>query len=540
MNIRYNKGLLLVMLFSILLSSCFDEDLFDRDLRSDRKEWTPDYTAPAGYITYSMEELIKLNKYTVDFADEDESDYLAVKFRKEDFFTFNIDSVVFIPDVQPSAKCVITTPGTGTHSESGQIFMNVYKSSVSINNFTADLKIKVTKADFPADWTIDVTFPGVLEGGVPGVPGVPVKRTFKRNVGDDLNDKIVLTGVEIDCSHSGKNNIDYEVTLNIPATTTATVGANFDFDFKIYDCVIKQTEGRFGEIPLKIEPAKIPVDLSLLDKFDISDPKIKLISTYNTLDIPFAVDADFIGRATGGTEVSIRDGFASTILRFGGHNHDPLIYTPMPDKVEIMQYDETNSKVADMFNLPPDAGVEYGGEVILNQGAPGNINFIKDYSVMNMDALFELPLCLKDEGITLRDTLVDIDISSEMTKDIEKLAMNVLFTHENYPLKVDVSEIFFFTEGYASVEKLYNEADIDPADIGTVLAYKVKEVYKDDKTKSKYIIELPIEIVERMGEFKHIGLEMVFAPGVSSMPIPYGMSFDMDVSLSVKLDLGNK
>lgn len=560
----YLKGLFLVVLCSVIFSSCLDKDLFDRDKWSDRVEWKPDYTVPAGYITYNMDDLVKDSIGDLPLAGEDESEYLALKLEKPDFFVFNIDSVVSIPDVQPVEVCNVIIPTTkrltgSVISMNKELPMSVYKSSVDIESFRADININITRLGFPVDCDLEISFPGISGAGLT----LPFTKTL--NIGDKLDETISLTNVDIDCSLGSVNKLD--VVVKVTLNSDAPVGTDeIDFNLQVSDCVVRQANGKFGELPLIIEPDILPFKENTFDLFDFHSARIKLISKYNEMHVPFAVDAIFTGKAKDGREVNIRDAYPGTILRYTGNNHDLVFGGSFePEKEEINQYDNTNSDLEKMLLLPPGDGISYSGNVILNYNSPGNTNFIKEDSEMHMDMQMEIPLLLKEEGITFKDTLVDIDISSQMTKQIEALSMNILFLHENYPLHFEIKRVLFYDESENLIEELKGKDDSeatggsagmdegsdgdgdttgddttgdDSSDDAVVTDDDIiKEVYKNDVTKSKYILQIPRRIIDRLEEVKHVGLEIRLFPADRTTPIPYGLEIEMKVSFGIKLDL---
>lgn len=533
------RGLCLIVLCSMMFISCFDNDLFDRNKWSDRLEWKPDYTIPVGYITYNIDNFIK--EEIGSFPLVNNIDYLAIKVEETNFFSFTIEEIVRTPQDAVNEKItgkILKDKGLELEEI---IPIKVTKDIVVLESFRAnDLEIFISQnpLDFPYD--IEISFPGISGGNS--------ELIFKKTVEaeEPLDQKIKFSGVDVKCSDSGKNNLDIKIKVELKEDSFSGDSFEMVFNTNIVRCSLKHVTGKFGNTKLAIPSKTLDFDGSIFDNIDIDNPCIKLIAKYNKMNIPFGVDADFIGKSLNGEEVvSIEP---RSVLEYIGKS-DNLESLDNSDKVEENQYDKTNSNIDLLFN-PSITSIEYSGKVILNHLDATETNFISDETNMNMDMLMEVPILFKEEGITFDNNLMSIDLSSETTKRLEALSMNIMFLHDGYPLLFEIKKIFFrdkagnlldtyfIGDNTANREYIDINNDTSTSDVTKISDNMILDIYKDDDTKSKYIIPIPQRIIDILDEIKQVGFVIKMYPADRTKPIPCNLNIDMKVAFGVKLDLG--
>ena len=184
-------------------------------------------------------------------------------------------------------------------------------------------------------------------------------------------------------------------------------------------------QGYFGQLEEVIEPDVLDLDLSALSDIAsgivLESPSL-VFTTDNSIGIPFEIDIELIGE-NDGEQVSL---------------NGPELEVAS-EQISINTFDNSNSELSSLISLNPTT-ITYNGSVVSNpQGNTGTPNTLSPGSAIVLGFEMDLPLHLRIDDATTRDTLIldfepDIDV-------IESVQMQ-LHVQNEFPLDVDLTMFF--------------------------------------------------------------------------------------------------
>lgn len=550
MNRKFFTELAVFLLVVISLSSCYDKDLFDSDKLSESIEWEPNCIIPVGYAKYEIWDL--LDKHDPDADIQNIDNVITILHKEEDIFRFNADDIIDIPSSQSSQNIGIRIPDSFEYNgsvvpkdfidgidissdftlqeESGEVPFTFVGSGITLHKLVADFSLKLNDASVPFDYKVEIEFPNLIFSGSPYKVIYNGSRNNPNSV--DYN----LPNAEI--NFISGNKIRYNVKVTILAQNNVSFKGldNIDLYLTLEDIVFHRAEGDFGNMLIDLGNGEFNMEVDLWDELDgdveFADPKIKLKIHNKNVGIPFAIDAHFIGSSNtaGKTPVDLNEG-PESILKFQG-------VTKLSEShfVEYGEYNKGNSNIVELFALPPDNKIQYSGSVGLNPDGPGS-NFISEDAEIILDAEVEVPLNLKTQGLTFRDTIrdIDLDIDSDDTEKIIKACIVMSYKSE-IPMDIEFEKINFLDASMNTLSSL--------SDILIVESPRVDEdgnVVKEIVSISR--IELSRETIDELDQTDHIEIiakASTTDSGVKSVKIPADAIIDFNIAFEVKLNLSNE
>ncbi len=211
--------------------------------------------------------------------------------------------------------------------------------------------------------------------------------------------------------------------------------SNINFDY---------VEGYFGEQNFTIDLDSLEIDMGdIFDKITgtitFTDPKIRIPYT-NSIGAPADLEIVLWGETFEGGSQDLNAPVVS-IDKLADRD-DPLVESSM-------EFNRDNSSIVELIELRPDI-LYYSGEVRMNPGATGvRDNFIMSTSEIIGDLEVEIPVSLKIQNLSLRDTtdnpLHSADTSDEFgLNDFEYI--NLYFSAINgFPLEISFEIIPYDT-----------------------------------------------------------------------------------------------
>lgn len=211
--------------------------------------------------------------------------------------------------------------------------------------------------------------------------------------------------------------------------------SNINFDY---------VEGYFGEQNFTIDQDSLEIDMGdIFDKITgtitFTDPKIRIPYT-NSIGVPADLEIVLWGETFEGGSQDLNAPVVSI---------DKLADRDDPPVESSMEFNRDNSSIVELIELRPDI-LYYSGEVRMNPGATGvRDNFIMSTSEIVANLEVEIPVSLKIQNLSLRDTtdnpLHSADTSDEFgLNDFEYI--NLYFSAINgFPLEISFEIIPYDT-----------------------------------------------------------------------------------------------
>lgn len=211
--------------------------------------------------------------------------------------------------------------------------------------------------------------------------------------------------------------------------------SNINFDY---------VEGYFGEQNFTIDQDSLEIDMGdIFDKITgtitFTDPKIRIPYT-NSIGAPADLEIVLWGETFEGGSQDLNAPVVSI---------DKLADRDDPPVESSMEFNRDNSSIVELIELRPDI-LYYSGEVRMNPGATGvRDNFIMSTSEIVANLEVEIPVSLKIQNLSLRDTtdnpLHSADTSDEFgLNDFEYI--NLYFSAINgFPLEISFEIIPYDT-----------------------------------------------------------------------------------------------
>ena len=211
------------------------------------------------------------------------------------------------------------------------------------------------------------------------------------------------------------------VSYNQVDEITLSIGME-DLDFELI-------QGYFGQLDQSIEEGILDLDFSALTDIAsgivLESPSLVFIAD-NSIGIPFEIDLNLIGEAN------------SVSVDLGG----PSIVVPA-EQISNTEFNNSNSQLQELVALSPTI-ITYSGSVISNPlGNEGVLNTFQPNTGINIGFEMDLPLHLRIQDATTKDTLaLSFDIENPTQFDMVETVRMQLRTQNEFPLDVDITMLF--------------------------------------------------------------------------------------------------
>ena len=211
------------------------------------------------------------------------------------------------------------------------------------------------------------------------------------------------------------------VSYNQVDEITLSIGME-DLDFELI-------QGYFGQLDQSIEEGILDLDFSALTDIAsgivLESPSLVFI-TDNSIGIPFEIDLNLIGEANG------------LSLELGG----PSLVIPA-EQISNTEFNNSNSQLQELIALSPTI-ITYSGSVISNPlGNEGVLNTFQPNTGINIGFEMDLPLHLRIQDATTKDTLaLSFDLENPTQFDMVESVRIQLRTQNEFPLDVDLTMLF--------------------------------------------------------------------------------------------------
>lgn len=544
--------ILFVAILTVTTQSCVNSDDYDFHKLSDKVDWTPNMIVPVGYGTYTLYYL--LNQHEEDPNDRtivlDADGLIHIQFLQDDVFNYNVADVLTFP-TQSVINLSYSLPsfgvgipyasivGLGLSPQTDQIQVST-SGSTAITLYELDLNADIRFVlSNPLNTEVDliVTIPNGTQGGT-AINEIFTLPAFANNQVEILN--LANLNLLFNTPYSTNNDVDitFEVVIKDNASHIITSSGNLGVNLEVQNIDFLLAQGDFGNQVIDIGSGTIDRDVDFWDKvegdFLFTDPKISL-HLENSVGVPFQINADITGYDMNGNSAALnadalQPAYPNTVSITNPFTIDPI--------TETVVYNKDNSDIVDLMALPPSDRIDYTGNIALNPvGAvaptPATPNLISSNSAIDVNIEIDIPLEFTADGIILRDTIDDIDIS-----DSEKIlnAAVVIVTENGYPLDVTIDKIFMTDAEYNVIDELTNNEVIDAASVFTS-GDKIGEVDPSSIVEVSHEIKLNESQLENLNLTDNLIINASVITDNGAIPVKLMGDYELKFTISVQAEV---
>ena len=487
------------VLFAVIFSffnSCLD-DRYDFNKLSDEIQINPKLTLPVAFGSLTVKDILNEADDENNVKEYDDKllyitysekllSYLAseiINVPDQHFTTIRIDSTLNIPDWL-----------SGELGESVNIRRERNVEFVFSNNERLDslflrhtvMHIELTST-FRHTGTLTITSPDIKNNnGTPfstiiQIGDVSGNFTYTTNI--NLNDVKVILDNDSDPDTSFLPLVFDLHLINSGAGISENESCNISISCNNID--FYSIFGYMGNYEILEENGNIEINLFDTEdqegKLNFYDPKI-FLNINNSYGVPVSIELSEVA-----TYSEKNDAFFP--ITFTEQNPFDISAPLVPggsSKTE-MTFDRSISNIADAIDKEPSIFF-YKAKAITNpDGLTNRINFVTDTSRIDVDFQIMLPIWIKADGFTLKDT-VDFDFDKEMG-DVAKFINYLRITLEadnGIPLEIDM-QVYFTDSLYTVLDTMFTENKVllESAPIGT-----------DDKVTGKTSVTRKVEFTD--------------------------------------------
>ncbi len=309
---------------------------------------------------------------------------------------------------------------------------------------------------------ITITYTDIVKNGQPLVDeinisanDVPYDQELSENVTgytirshDTLSSKYFRMQYEVEINGTGDDPLYENDSLSIQTT----------IDEESID--MQSAYGYIGQDTLMLEEANIPISLfeeTQEGTVEFAEPQFKFLIE-NSYGLPIQIELkDAKAYREGSTD--------STDIIFENTSNIFDINYPKFSENEIGETKGDTVNISNSICNLSDAlasnptHIKFKSHGMSNPDGPGTYNFVTDESQFKVFSELYLPLHLRAEGLSMRDT-VDLDMSDLIGEDQEEIqeVITKFKTLNGLPADVDF-QVYFLDSTYQMVDTLFNEND---------------------------------------------------------------------------------
>ena len=410
------------MLLGVLVTSCY-KDKIDPDMLDDLR-FNPELEVPLVKARLTLDDIVA--KDTSGIFSVGPDDFITVRYRQDDLFTFIPNDFVEIPDQDPQVFPMVTgqppvvlSMGLGTIGGVELATTRFYRGKMELRLSTAsplseDLEVKLTIANAKVNGQ-DLTHNMTLVSG-----------------SNEVVDSISLPDVEFDFTNGGQSVNFVSVGLEFVNPPAGLVGDQLSYSIQFQGLELDYTTGYFGNREIDIPSGSFDFDLSGIEElasgFKIENPKLEMLVATN-IGLPFEIAPDLDGVNSTRTVTSL-DAQAQQV----NGATDTIGFD-----TSIVSFNTNNSKIDEFIAALPSR-ILYSGKATLNpQGV--TTNFVGRNSEISASLDIEFPLEVSIDNSVLEQDLTGIDILSENPEEIEEITL-IFRSSNGFPFTLDLNAIF--------------------------------------------------------------------------------------------------
>jgi|GEM_PF-2213013 len=416
--------------------------------------------------------------------------------------------------------------------------------SVITDIFT--LKQHIT-SNIEHDIEITITYTDIVKNGAPLVENTNILENdipYDEELTKDLEDYTIRTH-SFDTSDHKYFRMHYEVTVN-GTGNDLNKGEEVSIETIIENVDMQSAYGYIGQDTLMQQEANIPIELfgeTQEGTVEFANPQFKFLIE-NSYGVPIQIELkDAKAYREGSTD--------STDIIFENSSNIFDIKYPEFSKNEVGETKKDTVNISNSITNLSDAlatnptHVKFSSRGISNpDGLTGDTNnFVTDESQFKIFSELYLPLHLRAEGLSLRDT-VDLDMSDIIEKDQEEIkeVITKFKTINGLPADVDF-QVYFLDNTYQMIDTLFNEnnrpviesASTDSEGKVTDLTEKISEMsfYENEINDLTKVRNAVFEASIKTSEFSTDTTKKV------KFYSDYTFNFRMNIETKINLNLNN-
>jgi len=455
----YILGILAGLFF---MTSC-QLDKFDVSNLSDEKQLGQNWAAPLIKGELTTNDL--LESFDSTGLINEESNGLLYIVYTDSLYSHTAADEVTIPN-QEYFDVLYKVPGyvgnfTGTRTITMDTAHQVtFEDNTKLDSVITDMFIlnQHVSTNIEHDIEINVIYEDVIKNGQPLEDNINITTgevPYDETLSQRLEGYTIKT---LDSSGQSYFRMRYEITIT-GSGNDLYQDDSISIETKVDSIDMQSAYGYIGQDTLMSQKADIPVDIfneTENGTVEFAAPTFKFLIE-NSYGVPIQVELK--------NAKAYREGSTdSTDLTFYGSTN------PFDINFPRFSQDEVGETVKDTITISPDnsnldailaenpTNIKFKSEGISNPGGPGTYNFVTDNSQFRVSSELYLPLHLRADGFSMKDTaeLNMNDIIGDST-DISELTAKFKTINE-LPADVDF-QVYFLDSAYAMVDTLFDQDD---------------------------------------------------------------------------------
>jgi|GEM_PF-2380311 len=552
--------LMILIVCSTSLFSCFDEDMLDPDTES--IEVKPEMIFPVAKVELTLGDLLKDN-IGDDQSITTENGIFVLKQTQEKIAEYSVaDIITYDQDITIAPINLVVKSGLPNISvpipDEGLLLGSV-EANLALDANEQDVIIQKLRASFKMDLGISPQiFPYKIELIFEKIDGkidntslnkeVIVSRGSACPVIDFTDSEINFLTDDIALKNNLK--IKAKITITNDGSDVNLGGfSGFTLNFSLIDFAFSYIQGDFGNIEINIDEDSFDVDMGDLDglsgKFGFTDPELKLILHNRNMGYNFGLNLNLTAISNDDSEVSINK---DPNFKFEVLGPIAEISSSEPMHVNELVYNKDNSEIVDFINTFPFKQIKYSGKFTLNPDKEGRkypnltdeFNFLSSDAYMSFDAEIKIPLKFRaEEGISYSYNIEDADLGIGQNDREKIVSAKLLFKSINgWPVGLKFENIIFKDENNIELARMDGAILDVPTvdDDGNVV---------NGGTVDLVETELSNEVIDILDKVKNVELLIRLDAGKKSdeSDAPNGITFTENAKLNLvigvqaKLDL---
>jgi len=543
MNQLPGRYILTIVASLLLMTSC-QMDKFDLSDLSEEKEIGQEWAAPLIRGELTMDDLLETFDSTGVFDSEPNgllylvyTDSLFSKTAEDNITLPNqdyFDLLYQVPYTINNFNSTITRTIDTMHRVT---FENGAKlDSIITDNFT--LKQYIT-SDIQHDITLILTYKDVVKNGQPLIDTISIaanETPYDEIVSRDLSNYTIKT-LPPDTSDYNYFRLHYDVTIE-GSGNDLNQNNELSIQNMVENVNMQSAYGYIGQDTLMLESADIPVNLfkeTDQGSVEFAEPVFKFLID-NSYGVPIEIELS-----------------NAKAYREGGMDTTDIIFDPTanpfdinyPTLSEIGESKETTIKISnDNCNLSEALAtsptqIAFTSRGLSNpQGESGPYNFVTENSKFDVCSEIYLPLHLRADSLSLRDTS-ELDLSDMLSDstDMIKQVISKFNVKNGLPADIDF-QVYFLDQNNQMVDTLFN-ADDRPVIEAAPVDDNDEVVSTTNKTAEMTFNENQIS---DLGDVRNAVFEATlttsdFENTMVKFYTDYTVEFDMNIEIKTNLDL---
>lgn len=335
--------------------------------------------------------------------------------------------------------------------------------SIVTDMFTLTQNIE---CDIQHDINITITYKDVRKNGQPLVNEINIPSEdvpYSEEITEELTGYTIHTHdtlLDSDTDTSKYFRMSYELTINGTGNDLNT-DEEISIQTGIETIDMQTAYGYIGQDTLMLQEGDIPVSLfedSEIGTVEFAEPEFRFLIT-NSYGVPIQIELKDAKAYIEGT-------YDTTDIVFDESSNIFNIKYPQFSENEVGQEEKDTivinnetSNLSEVLEMNP-THIKFTSEGMANpEGPDGAYNFVTDASQFIVNSELYLPLYLRADGFSLKDTL-DLDMNEIIGEENEtvKEVITKFKTNNGLPADVDF-QVYFLDENFQMIDTLFNEND---------------------------------------------------------------------------------